>query len=101
MTDAAHKLSILRRRPVSRCRQFDKVAFVCPSRRHCYACDEHRRYRLGPLKFHLEWRHKYWERDDYDDFLPRPSAMRGLAKGMPEGKPAEDYIVEARGNVPT
>ena len=45
------------------CRQFDNQAYACPNRRHCYACDQHRRYGIGRFRFHLGRCDKYWLRE--------------------------------------
>ena len=49
-------------RPGVDCREFDVGAHACPNRRHCYACDDHRRYRLGPVRLHVGRCDKYWLR---------------------------------------
>ena len=51
------------RRRMFECRQFDIEAYACPNRRHCYACDQHRRYRIGRLRFHVGRCNKYWLRE--------------------------------------
>ena len=32
------------------CSQFDLVAYACPNRKHCYACDDHRFLGIGRLR---------------------------------------------------
>ena len=54
-------LRLIRRRGLD-CREFDVGAHACPNRRHCYACDDHRRCRLGPFRFHVGRYDNYWLR---------------------------------------
>ncbi len=56
------------------CSQFDLVAYACPNRKHCYACDDHRFLGIGRLRFHWGYCDKYWVSDRA---LVRSRGIRG------------------------
>ena len=60
--------------------EFDIESHACPNRKHCYACDEHRRLGLGRFRFH--WGHcdKYWLRGSYREFRGGSDMTETLAK---------------------